>query len=87
VIVHQENSQLSDCHLFTELKHNLGGHKFKENGCVDTAVTRWLPTLYTKINQREMENFVPRYDKYISCLEDYVGEQLNNKIRERIATI
>lgn len=87
MIVYQKNSQLSECHLFTELKNSLGGHKFKENGYVHTAVTRWLPTLYTKLNQREIENFVPRYEKCISCREDYVGKQRNNRIRETVPTM
>ena len=69
-MVYQENSSLSDCHLFTEMKRHLGGHKFKENGNVETAVTRWLSTFYTKWDQREIEKFIPRYDKCISCRED-----------------
>jgi hypothetical protein len=48
VIIYQGTSSLSDCRLFTELKRHLGGHKFKENGDMETAVTRWLSELYTK---------------------------------------
>jgi hypothetical protein len=46
--VYQENSSLRDRLLFKELNHYLGGHKFKENGDVETAVTTWLSKVYTK---------------------------------------
>jgi hypothetical protein len=87
MIVYKENSSLSDCHLFTELKRHLGGHNFKGNGDVETAVTRWLSAMYTKRNQMKIEKFVPRYDKCISCREDYVEKQSNNKICGSLPTI
>jgi hypothetical protein len=30
--------------MFPVLKQNVGGHKFKEDRVVETAVTRWLVT-------------------------------------------
>jgi hypothetical protein len=35
---------LSDRRLFSALKQNIGGHKFKCDGEVETVVTRWMVT-------------------------------------------
>jgi len=30
-----------DCHLFSELKQNLGGHTFKADRNLETVATKW----------------------------------------------
>jgi hypothetical protein len=73
--LYQWNSSPSDCHLFTALKQNLGGHKFKDDREVQTVVTRWLITQDTDWYRQWVEKLVTRYDKWLSCGEDYVEMQ------------
>ena len=45
--IYEGNLSPSDCHLFPEMKQNLGYHKFQDNREVKSIVTQWLITLDT----------------------------------------
>jgi hypothetical protein len=42
---------------------NFGGHKFKDNREVETAVIRWLITQDPDWHHRSIEKLVPEYDE------------------------
>jgi ferredoxin-like protein FixX len=58
--------------LLPKLKQNLGGHKFKDNQEVETAVTQRLIAQDMDLYQKRIEKLVTRYEKCLSCGGNYV---------------
>ena len=54
-----------------QLKERLGGHSFKDDREVETAVMRWLMTQYTDWYQQRIEKLALRRPKSLSCSGDY----------------
>jgi hypothetical protein len=61
-------------HLFSASKQNLGGHKFKGNHEVETAVTRSLTTQDTNLDQQTTRKLLPYYEKCLDCDGQCVGK-------------
>ena len=66
------NLSPADCHPCPALKENLGGQDFRANRDEVTVATRWLKTHRTGYYQQGIEKLVSRYDKCLTCGEDYV---------------
>lgn len=60
--------------MFSLLKQNPGGHRFKDNREVETAATRWLVAQDTDCFQ-QMEQFVLEYEKCLQCGGKCVAKQ------------
>jgi hypothetical protein len=58
IVITSGNQSSSEYLLFPELKQNLGGHNFKDNRELETAVTRWLVTEETDLYQQEIKKHV-----------------------------
>jgi hypothetical protein len=58
--------------LFGPLKQHLGGRRFHNNEEVEMAVCQWLQKQEPDFNRDEIFKRLPRSDKFISILGDYV---------------
>jgi hypothetical protein len=71
---------MSDCRRFPALKKHLG-YAFKDDGELETVITRRLLTHDRDFYQQAMK-FFPRYDKNLNCRGgggvDYVEKQWNS---------
>ena len=58
--------------MFPELMKNLGGRKYKDDGDVETTLTRLLITKYTDRYKKKKNKLIPLWDKRPICGGDYV---------------
>jgi hypothetical protein len=63
---------LLDFHLFGPLKQHLGGRRFHNNEEVEMAVREWLWMQEHDLYRNGIFKLVPRWDKCINVLGDYV---------------
>ncbi len=61
-----------DFHLFGPMKNALGGQYFSSDEEVKDFVTEWLKETGRKFYKQGIENLLPRYQKCLNMLGDYV---------------
>jgi hypothetical protein len=66
------NHALSDYHLFTYLKNELGSQCFNNNEELMEGVKTWLSSQTADFFDTGTQKLIPQYDKYLSSRDDCV---------------
>jgi len=58
--------------MFPPPAQNLGGHKFKDDSEVKTAVMQLLIMQDMDLYQQEIKKLIPQHNKYLRCSNNHV---------------